>query len=125
MSERSFRFIQGVCILSALYFELNTLLYSIIVLLGFEGFTNWRIPVLVSRLRYGKAAITEESAPPKFSIEAERALRLVVFTMLLLTVLVFPEAAWFFPWRNVINGRDHQYLPYGNPVPLVGTALVF
>jgi len=98
MSERSFRLIQGLYILIALYFGWDMLLYAYIALLGFEGLTNWRIPLLITRLRYGKAAVSRDAVPAKFHFEAERALRLVVFTMLVFTVLVFPEPAWFFPW---------------------------
>jgi hypothetical protein len=98
MSERSFRLIQGLYILTAQYFEWDMLLYAYIVLLGFEGVTNYRIPRLVSRLRYGKSPIDTEQEPSKYRFEAERALRLVVFTLLILTVVVFPESAWFFPW---------------------------
>ena len=98
MNERSFRVIQGLYILLALYLELDVLLYAYIALLGIEGLTNWRVPLIVNRLRYGKVAVVNESAPEKYQFEAERLLRLVVFTMLIFTVLVFPEPAWFFPW---------------------------
>jgi len=98
MSERSFRLFQGFYILLALYFELDMLLYAYIGLLAFEGLTNWRIPLLVTRLRYGKPAVDHEPTPAKYHFEAERVFRLVMFTILVFTVLVFPEPAWFFPW---------------------------
>lgn len=111
MSERSFRLIQGVYILLALYFELDVLIFAYLVVLVFEGLTNWRIPILVSRLRHAQPvvahagelqSVAETSTAPtsggKFDFEAERLLRLVVFVLMIFTVLIFPEAGWFFPW---------------------------
>jgi hypothetical protein len=99
MSERSFRLIQGLYILLVLYFELDTLLYVYLGIIALEGITNWRLPTLINRLRYGSPSPQEhETKPPRFNFEAERLLRLVVFTLLLFTVLIFPEAGWFFPW---------------------------
>jgi len=113
MSERSYRLIQGIYILLALYFELNVLIAAYMVVIVFEGLTNWRIPLLVSRLRYGNLAVAHnagvlnatamhanlpESQPCRFDFEAERLLRLVVFVLLIFTVLIFPELGWFFPW---------------------------
>ena len=112
MSERSFRLLQGVHILLALYFELDVLIFAYLVVLAFEGLTNWRIPILVSRLRHaqpvaahagGLQSVTEPVATSpsrgvKFDFEAERLLRLVVFVLMITTVLIFPEAGWFFPW---------------------------
>ncbi|WP_455210585.1 YgaP family membrane protein [Kaarinaea lacus] len=116
MSERSFRLIQGVYILLALYFELDVLILAYLVVIAIEGLTNWRIPIVVNRLRYGKLAVAAEgtalsAAGPlnakaithkeqtyKFDFEAERVLRLAVFILLIFTVLIFPESGWFFPW---------------------------
>lgn len=137
MSERSFRLIQGLYILLALYFEMDVLILAYLAVIAIEGLTNWRIPVIVNRLRYGKlavatdttvvntvniegvmsaasvvSAVNAESAADspvavaqsrkeqtyKFNFEAERLLRLVVFTLLIFTVLIFPESGWFFPW---------------------------
>lgn len=98
MTERSFRLIQGLYIITVLYFGWDALLYAYIGLLAFEGLTNWRIPMLITRLRYGKDAVVVSYGPGKYSFEAERALRLIIFVMLVLTVLVYPEPAWFFPW---------------------------
>ena len=108
MSERSFRLIQGLYILLALYFELNVLVLAYLVVIAIEGLTNWRIPLIVSRLRYGKLVVATGPSDShgqggkeehyKFNFEAERVLRLAVFVLLIFTVLVFPELGWFFPW---------------------------
>jgi hypothetical protein len=115
MSERSFRIIQGSYLLLALYFGLDVLVLAYLVLIAFEGLTNWRIPLIVNRFRYGKLAVasgpdpaTDNKIDPsdtpaqcescKFNFEAERLLRIVVFVLLIFTVLIFPEPGWFFPW---------------------------
>lgn len=115
MSERNFRIIQGLYILLALYFELDLLILAYLVVIAIEGLTNWRIPLVLNRLRFGKWALASDSATVstgsldseahsqnapqyKFDFEAERVLRLVIFTLLIFTVLIFPESGWFFPW---------------------------
>lgn len=101
MSERTFRFIQGLCILLGLYFELPEVIYVYMGVILIEALTNFRIPIIVSRLRYGKEAVDETPAEAcnfKFSFEAERMLRIVVFTLLLVTYVLLPEVVWFFPW---------------------------
>lgn len=102
MSERIFRLIQGLCILLALYFEVPMIIYVYMAVILLEALTNYRIPIIVSRLRYGKEAVDEmpidSSCTFKFSFEAERMLRVVVFGLLLLTYVMFSEALWFFPW---------------------------
>jgi len=115
MSERNFRLIQGLYILLALYFELDVLILAYLVVIAIEGLTNWRIPMVVNRLRYGKWAMASDSASVsvgsqdveshghkepiyKFDFEAERLLRLVIFILLIFAVLIFPESGWFFPW---------------------------
>jgi len=67
--------------------------------IGFEGVTNLRVPIIVSRLRYGRGMVDENSDPMvcRFSFEAERMLRIVVLLLIILTYIVFP-VAWFFPW---------------------------
>lgn len=98
MTERSFRLLQGLYILLALYFELDILIYVYLCVIAFEGITNWRIPLLINRLTNG--GLPEEDVPKRarFGLEAERLLRIVVFTLFIFTFLVFPELGWFFPW---------------------------
>ena len=50
MTEHTFRIILGAVLLAALYFDWRHVVYGYIVVLTFEGITNWRIPTLVSRL---------------------------------------------------------------------------
>lgn len=105
MSERVFRLCIGTCILAALCLELPALMTGLIVVLLFEGLTNWRIPVLVSRLRYGVGAapVVEKICWPirgffKINFDAERAWRFSVAILLCITYLMFYDQAWFIPW---------------------------
>lgn len=100
MSERTFRFIQGLYILAALYLENDIMMYVYLGVIGFEAITNLRVPVLVSRLRYGRGMVDETSEPMacKFNFEAERMLRVVVLLLMIFTFVLFPDITWFFPW---------------------------
>ena len=99
MTERSYRFILGGTLILMLYNQKEVLILGYIGLLFFEGLTNWRIPIIVSRIRYGTAA-NVNGCPPltQINFDAERALRIVVALLLMLTYVVFNEETWFFPW---------------------------
>ena len=103
MSERAFRIIQGIILLLALYFELPWVIYGYIVLLLFEGVTNWRIPTLISRVRCAAPLGNPECelSPgdrARVNFEAERALRLAVAAFLIISYVLFGKELWFFPW---------------------------
>ena len=105
MNDRMYRLIIGALLLVSLYFDLDYLMYSLIALLFFEGVTNWRIPLVIQRVRGG--ALSDISADSqlapvqrmhRFNFEAERAWRLVVALLLLVTYVFFYTTLWFFPW---------------------------
>ena len=75
-------------------------MYGLIIMYFFEALTNWRIPLIVSRLRFGKENIQEIPVSPncRINIDAERLQRLVLAIFLYVTVVVFPDQAWFGPW---------------------------
>jgi len=105
MSDRSYRLLFGLTLLLALYFQVHYLVYALIVLAVLEGLTNLRIPVIVTRLRSnlgGQVPMQENLtvAPSrcKYSFEAERALRLLMATILFLSYVLFPKYLWFVPW---------------------------
>ncbi|BAV34276.1 hypothetical protein SCL_1985 [Sulfuricaulis limicola] len=102
MTERTFRIILGAVLLAALYFDWRLVIYGYIVVLTFEGITNWRIPTLVSRLQGDSAAGSACALSPgdkaRINFEAERALRLVVAAFLIVSYVVFSTELWFFPW---------------------------
>ena len=103
MSERVFRLIVGVWLLVALYLGLPGAVYALIALLLFEGTTNLRVPMLVSRLRGmpvpspGGCAVAN-GGRHGLSFEAERALRFMLAALLILTYVVYVKLFWVFPW---------------------------
>jgi hypothetical protein len=103
MTERTFRIILGAVLLAALYFGWRLVIYGYIVVLAFEGITNWRIPILVSRLQGNSVAGGSDCAlspgdQARINFEAERALRLVVAAFLVFSYVLFNKELWFFPW---------------------------
>ena len=101
MTERSFRFILGASLLLLLFFRLDLGIYIYIGILVFEGMTNWRVPIVVSKMRYGAAYNPQDLVSAECSaipFDAERALRLIVAGLLLVTFVLFKEEVWFFPW---------------------------
>lgn len=98
MTERWYRLIQGLYLIVVLYFELDTLMYVFIGLMAFEGITNLRLPLLISKTRNSTQEQLVEEQCYTFSMESERLLRLVVMVFLLLSYVVYPDPVWFFPW---------------------------
>ena len=108
MSERVFRLITGMTLWAILLFstiyENNQLMIAFCLILLFEGLTNWRIPTIISRLRYGQTKTDtlstdiEQKSSPLHQLEAERMMRFVVVIFLLVSFFSFPDVLWFFPW---------------------------
>jgi Protein of unknown function (DUF2892) len=101
MSDRTYRLLLGALLLLVLYFDMTYVMYVLITLIVFEGVTNVRLPLLLNKMR-GNSAIARNLAPiqhgSRFDFEAERAWRLIVGLMLLLTYVLFYDTLWFFPW---------------------------
>ena len=101
MSERFFRIILGSLLLLLLFLGSRELVLAYIGLLLFEGITNWRIPILVSKVRYGadyQQAAQSCGGTSTLNFEAERALRLIAAALLFISYVILGEMAWFFPW---------------------------
>lgn len=99
MSERVFRIIQGVFLLAMLSMDLDYMVTAFLVLTVWEAVTNLRVPVIVTRLRFGAQAVAAmKPEPNKLQFEAERFQRVLIGVSLLLTWVLFPDAGWFFPW---------------------------
>jgi len=100
MSERNFRLLIGVWLMLALVAALPLPIYILMGVLLFEGITNWRVPALVTRLRSGSAPAVTAVATSDcvMSFEAERALRLILVTLLWLSLFLAPELVWWLPW---------------------------
>lgn len=102
MTERAYRLVIGVLMLSFLFFRLDYTMWIFLLIMSFEGLTNLRIPIVVSRALYPDNAIrvTEgENSNCTINYDAERMLRWIVMLMILLGVLPQTEHLfWFFPW---------------------------
>lgn len=105
MTERAFRIIIGASLLLGLYFSLPFLVWSVIVIFAFQGVTNWRVPRLISRLRYGSSyalptccCATPGLPNARINFESERMLCLLVSTTLTLTYGYYPAQLWAIPW---------------------------
>lgn len=103
MSERIWRLILGILILSFLSLDLDFFLWGLIAWMFFEGITNIRITKIVSRIRYGINYLDKMyqdvrcvHSPRSLNFEAERTLRFAMAGALLVTFVVYP--IWFFPW---------------------------
>ena len=100
MTERWYRLIQGVYLIIALYLEHDSMVYGFMVLLSIVAVTNLRLPVVLSRFRFGTplADSDKQTSNCIFNIDSERLLRLVVVLFLLMSYVYFSEPIWFFPW---------------------------
>lgn len=100
MTERMFRFILGASLGVLLLVQNKELIYAYIGILLFEGVTNWRVPILISKLRFGKtyAPTVPHADSGWIPLDAERILRILVASMLILSYVMFREQTWFFPW---------------------------
>lgn len=105
MSDRTYRLIFGALLLLSLYFDLDYLTYSLIAIMFLEGVTNWRIPLLVKKVRgtsninvHADNSLASHNSPHRFDIEAERIWRLAIASMLFITYALFYNTLWFFPW---------------------------
>lgn len=110
MSERANRFIFGFSLIAFLFLEWSYGVYAIITILIIEGVTNFRLPKLISKLRYsagyamdGIPTDFDENGNCKFSYEAERVLRFTVATTISLGFIFFEELLWFLPWFVGLN----------------------
>lgn len=105
MSDRTYRLAFGLVLLISLYFQLDYVVYGLIAVAALEGISNFRIPIIITRLRgsFGgqvpmQENLTVAEGRRRYSFEAERALRLLMATVLVLSFVVWPSHLWFMPW---------------------------
>ena len=103
MSEKNFRIVLGAWLVLGLLLNSVPVIYALLALLFFEGLTNLRIPGVLVRVRAGAASGTLEetadlNANARVSFEAERALRLIVATLILIPMSGFADFLWLLPW---------------------------
>jgi len=103
VTDRTYRTLLGALLLVCLYFDLNLVIYGMILVLLVEGLTNLRIPRLACAIRncatkgsfdYLDAELVTES---RFHMESERVWRVLVSFFLVLSYLLI-DALWFYPW---------------------------
>lgn len=73
------------------------------MVLLFEGITNWRIPSLISKIRFGHLSKNDNQTTLGSdsiigNIEAERMMRFMIVMFLAVSFFTFPDILWFFPW---------------------------
>jgi len=102
VTERAYRLLIGILIIAFLFFQLNYAIWAIIALMSFEALTNWRVPIIVSKVLYPSDIIKEsESENQKNSVnfEAERMLRWITMALILLGISNYTESMlWYLPW---------------------------
>jgi hypothetical protein len=98
MADRIFRFLLGLTLVGALFFDLHQLITGVIALLLFEAVTNLRLTWVLASMPRGGAGPAGALALPGAGLDAERALRLIVAGLLAAGHLVWPETLWFLPW---------------------------
>lgn len=78
------------------------LFYVYLFVLFFEGLTNWRIPILVNRIRYGQDHPPHQPPPDtekaRINFDAERAMRLLFAVALVPAIFLLPRDLWFINW---------------------------
>ncbi len=93
----------GVLLLSGLYFNLESLVYAVIVMLFIDGITQYWLSQAVCRIlgsmlkRTPSCKAASQNHNYRFNIEAERLWHLVIGSSLFISVYFF-EMLWFFPW---------------------------
>lgn len=104
MTERTYRFVLGAALTLLLYFHIESLQYVYVGVLLWEALTGFRVPLMVSRWRYGpdyNDALRNSSAY-RFKFEAERGMRLVFTLVIVAAFFVIPPDYWFISWLVAI-----------------------
>ena len=104
MTERTYRFVLGAALTLLLYFHIEPLQYVYIGVLMWEALTGFRVPQLVSRLRYGPDYNdgAGNATQSRFEFEAERGMRVVFAAVMIAAFFVAPLDYWFVSWLVAI-----------------------
>ncbi len=103
MSEKNFRIVLGTWLVLGLLVDSPHVIYALVALLLFEGVTNLRVPGVLAGVRAGAASSVAEAAADanpnaRVAFEAERGLRLIVATLILIPMSGVADFLWFLPW---------------------------
>lgn len=99
MTDRIYRLIVGAILLISLYFNLQYLIYALIIMMLFEGITNWRIPLIINKMRGANSNLDiNANSNYSVSVEAERIWRLFIGLTFAISFVLFPGQLWIVPW---------------------------
>ncbi|HEY5601625.1 MAG TPA: YgaP-like transmembrane domain [Gammaproteobacteria bacterium] len=103
MSEHTYRLVLGALMLVLLYTEYYIVAYVVIGVTLFEGLTNQRINLVVTRiLRSFGADVSEYEKPPRknyrIPFDAERAQRLFIAAAFAALFFLAPNEFWILNW---------------------------
>lgn len=102
MSNRLYRLIVGLVLLTGLYFDLPGLIYTLIAIVLLEGITNLRVPVVISKSRNVSVDAAEGTLGIAFqqrlNFDAERAWRLLLGSVLIVVYVIFFDEVWYLAW---------------------------
>jgi len=102
MTENTYRFLLGSALFAILYLESDTLAYILIAMTLFEGLTNLRVNILISKLLnklFAKPIPQEpQSSSFRVNIAAERAQRIFIAVVFYLIYFIAPHDLWMLNW---------------------------
>ena len=104
MNERMFLFVAGAYLLTALYMEIDIMVYLLSAWLIFEAITDIRLTTLSQKFikTPEPVGLTIFNSKQRFDFDALRAARLVIATFVGVSFLLVNESnievLWFFPW---------------------------
>ena len=104
MSERSYLFLIGAYILTALYIEIDIMIYLLCLWLLFEALTDIRLTTLTQKFvtETVPAGLTVFQTRTRYSFDSFRVLRLTIVILLGGSVALLNEknieVVWFIPW---------------------------
>lgn len=104
MNERMFLFVAGAYLLTALYMEIDIMVYLLSAWLIFEAITDIRLTTLSQKFikTPEPVGLTIFRSKQRFDFDALRAARLMIATFIGGSFLLVNESnievLWFFPW---------------------------
>ena len=104
MSDRTYLFVAGAYILTALYLGNDLMIYALVIFMLFEGVTGFTLTGITQKIRKVKLdpGLLKYESMPKFNFDAFRALRIffaMAMTAAYLGVHEYDvEMIWFLPW---------------------------
>lgn len=104
MSDRTYLFVAGAYILTALYLGNDLMIYALVIFMLFEGVTGFTLSGITQKIRKVELdpGLLKYESTPKFNFDAFRALRIffaMAMTAAYLGVHEYDvEMIWFLPW---------------------------